>query len=219
MQLTTIYQDYLEALRIGDRRAALKTARAAIANGTDIHDLYMEVFQPAMYEVGRLWESKQFSVAQEHLATAITQSVMAQVYVTVDGHAPIGRTMVATCIGGEMHELGLHMVADFFEMEGWEVCYLGANMPAHDVIHMLDRKRAELLAISVTLGGHIVQVRELIEAVRAAPVGKRVKIMVGGQPLNRAPETWRTLGADFTASNAREAVRTVMEESCHDYHP
>jgi methanogenic corrinoid protein MtbC1 len=211
MQMTTIYQNYLEALRTGDRRAALSTAHAAIADGADIRDLYMEVFQPAMYEVGRLWETNQFTVAQEHLATAITQSVMAQVYATVDGQPPLGRTMVATCIGGELHELGIHMVADFFEIEGWEVCYLGANMPAADVLSMIESKRADLLAISVTLGGHILQVRELIDMIRASPSGKRVKIMVGGQPLNRAPEAWRAIGADFTATNAREAVRAVTE--------
>jgi MerR family transcriptional regulator, light-induced transcriptional regulator len=211
MQLMTTYQDYLGALRAGDRRVALTTARSALTEGADIRDLYMDVLQPAMYEVGRLWETNQFTVAQEHLATAITQSVMAQIYASVLCRPPIGRTMVATCIGGELHELGIRMVADFFEIEGWDVFYLGANMPAGDVIAMLEAQRAHLLAISVTLGGHVLQVRELIEAVRAAPIGKRVKIMVGGQPLNRSPEAWQAIGADFTARNAREAVDLAME--------
>lgn len=211
MQLMTTYQNYLGALRASDRRGALNTARTALAEGVDIRDLYMEVIQPAMYEVGRLWESNQFTVAQEHLATAITQSVMTQIYASVLCRPPIGRTMVATCIGGELHELGIRMVTDFFEIEGWEVFYLGANMPSGDVIAMIEQRRAHLLAISVTLGGHVLQVRELIEAVRAAPVGRRVKIMVGGQPLNRSPEAWRAIGADFTARNAREAVGLAME--------
>lgn len=211
MQLLATYEEYLEALRRGDRRLALNTARAAITNGADLRDLYIEVLQPAMYEVGRLWEINQFTVAQEHLATAITQSVMAQIYAAVQCKPPIGRTMVATCIGGELHELGIRMVADFFEIEGWEVFYLGANMPTGDVISMLEQRRAHLLAISVTLGGHVLQVRELIESVRVSSMGKRVKIMVGGQPLNRAPEAWRAIGADFTARDAREAVDLAME--------
>ncbi|MFV9506611.1 MAG: cobalamin B12-binding domain-containing protein [Oscillochloridaceae bacterium umkhey_bin13] len=204
------YENYLAALRAGDRRLALNTARTAIANGADIRDLYLDVLQPAMYEVGRLWEINQFTVAQEHLATAITQSVMAQIYASVLCQPPIGRTMVATCIGGELHELGIRMVADFFEIEGWDVYYLGANMPTGDVLSMIEQRRAHLLAISVTLGGHVLQVRELIDAVRASPMGRRIKIMVGGQPLNRSPEAWRAIGADFTASNAREAVELAM---------
>ncbi|WP_165774752.1 cobalamin B12-binding domain-containing protein [Candidatus Viridilinea mediisalina] len=210
-QLATTYEEYLGALRSGDRRVALNTVRMALAEGADIRDLYMDVLQPAMYEVGRLWETNQFTVAQEHLATAITQSVMAQIYAAVICNPPIGRTMVATCIGGELHELGIRMVSDFFEIEGWDVFYLGANMPPDDVISMIDEHRAHLLAISVTLGGHVMQVRELINAVRASHVGRRVKIMVGGQPLNRSPDAWKAIGADFTAGDAREAVKMATE--------
>lgn len=210
MELATIYQYYFEALQKGDRRAALSTARNALGNGIDIRDLYMEVFQPAMYAVGNLWETNQFTVAQEHLATAITQSVMAQIYATVISRPLIGRTMVATCIGGELHELGMRMVADFFEMEGWDVYYLGANMPYDDVIQMIESKRAHLLAISVTLGGYVQNARKLIDAVRTKPTSKHVKIMVGGLPFNLTPEAYRTVGADFTASNARDAVHTAM---------
>jgi methanogenic corrinoid protein MtbC1 len=178
-----------------------------LSSGIDIRDLYLEVFQPAMHEVGRLWEINQFTVAQEHLATAITQSVMAQIYATVVSSPPIGRTMLATCIGSELHELGIRMVTDFFEMEGWEVVYLGVNMPPESVVSMLESKRAHLLALSVTLGRHLMDARDLIGAIRASPACGHVKIMVGGQPFNRAPEVYRMIGADFMASNAREAVQ------------
>jgi methanogenic corrinoid protein MtbC1 len=210
MELATVYQRYFESLRGGDRRAALATARDALDNGIDIRDLYMEVLQPAMYAVGHLWETNQFTVAQEHLATAITQSVMAQIYATVVSRPPIGRTMIATCIGSELHELGIRMVTDFFEMEGWEVVYLGANMPPEGVISMLESKQIDLLAISVTLGSHVLDVRSLIGAIRAHPASKHVKILVGGQPFNRAPDIYRMIGADFMAINAREAVQAAM---------
>lgn len=211
MELSSVYQSYFAALFRGDRRAALATARDALTGGIDIRDLYMEVFQPAMYAVGHLWETNQFTVAQEHLATAITQSVMAQIYATVADRPPIGRTLVATCIGGELHELGIRMLADFFEMEGWDVFYLGANMPPNDVIYMLERKRADLLAISVTIGGHVVDARRMIAAIRAHPGVGGIRIMVGGQPFNRAPDAFRAIGADFTATNARKAVKLATE--------
>lgn len=204
-------QEYIAALRDGDRRRALNTARAALQEGTDIRSLYLDVFQPAMHEIGRLWEVNELTVAQEHLATAITQSVMAQLYAHVFARPPVGRTLVATCIGGELHELGIRMVADFFEIEGWDVYYLGANMPADDVVSMVADQRANLLAISVTLNNHVPHARELIQRVRASSIGSAVKVMVGGQPINRSPDIYRTIGADFTAPNAREAVKRAME--------
>lgn len=206
-----VYEDYVKSLRDGDRRAALKIARDALTNGIDIRDLYMDVFQPAMHEIGRLWETNEITVAQEHLATAITQSVMAQLYAHVFAKPPKGRTMVATCIGGELHELGIRMVADFFEIEGWDVYYLGANMPVEDVVTMVNERKADVLAISVTLNNHVPRARELIYSVRESPIGNNVKIFFGGQPVNRSPDIYKTVGADMTARDARSAVELANE--------
>jgi methanogenic corrinoid protein MtbC1 len=211
MELGDIYNGYVAALQAGDRRRALRVAQAALDDGVDIRDLYLDIFQPAMHEVGRLWESNQFTVAQEHLATAITQSVMAQIYARIFTSPTRGRKVVATCIGGELHELGIRMVADFLEIEGYDVYYLGANMPVPDVVRMINDRRADILAISVTLGNHLPQARNLIHAVRASPYGQNVKIMVGGQPFNRTPEAYQTIGADFMAKDAREAVARAAE--------
>lgn len=207
----TVYHEYLSSLRDGDRRRALNVARAALNNGLDIRDLYMDVFQPAMHEIGRLWEVNEITVAQEHLATAITQSVMAQLYAYVFARPPVGRTLIATCIGGELHELGIRMIADFFEIEGWDVYYLGANMPIEDVVGMVNEQQADVLAISVTLNNHVPKARDLIQAVRASPIGPQIKIMFGGQPVNRSPDIYKTVGADLTATNARDAVQRAME--------
>lgn len=206
-----VYETYVKSLRDGDRRAALKIARDALTHGVDIRDLYMDVFQPAMHEIGRLWETNEITVAQEHLATAITQSVMAQLYAHVFAKPPKGRTMVATCIGGELHELGIRMVADFFEIEGWDVYYLGANMPVEDVVTMVNERKADVLAISVTLNNHVPRARELIYAVRDSPIGTNVKIFFGGQPVNRSPDIYKTVGADMTAHDARSAVELANE--------
>ncbi|HEU4324209.1 MAG TPA: cobalamin-dependent protein [Roseiflexaceae bacterium] len=206
-----VYQEYLEALRRGDRRGAQVVARAALARGADIRDLYMHVFQPALYEVGRLWEANQFTVAQEHLATAITQSIMAQLAGELLARPPLGRTLLATCIGGEHHEVGIRMVSDFFELEGWDVIYLGANVPIPDVVQMVASQRADLLAISVTLSGHVTKARDLIAAVRASPSGARCRIMVGGQPFVRSPDLCTVVGADFTACDARQAVQRAQK--------
>lgn len=207
--LEEVFSRYLEALRLGDRHKAQAVIKAAIAAGFDVRDIYMRVFQPAMYEIGKLWEQNQFTVAQEHLATAITQSVMAQIYGSVFLRPPLGRTMVATCLGGELHELGIRMVSDFFEMEGWDVFYLGANVPTDSVVSMVRERRADLLAISLTLLVQVPHLRELIAAVRRSPMGKRVKIMIGGQPLNQDPALAASIDADIVARDAREAVATA----------
>jgi methanogenic corrinoid protein MtbC1 len=63
-------------------------------------------------------------VAQEHYCTAATQLIMSQLSPRLFGRDRIGRRLVVTCVGDELYELGMHMVADFFEMEGWDA-YMG----------------------------------------------------------------------------------------------
>jgi len=211
LTLDAVFATYLDALRAGNRQSAQAVVKTALARGFDVRDIYLHVFQPAMYEIGRLWEQNQFTVAQEHLATAITQSVMAQVYGSVVLRPRLGRTVVATCLGGELHELGIRMVSDFFEMDGWDVYYLGANVPTESVVSMVRERRADLLAISLTLLIQLPHLRELIAAVRRSPVGARVKIMVGGQPLNGDPSLIPSIGADLVARDARDAVAAATK--------
>jgi methanogenic corrinoid protein MtbC1 len=71
---------FLQAILAGQRAAAVQVAREALRDGTSLQSLYLDVFQPALYEVGARWEANQLTVAQEHIATAITQFVMAQIY-------------------------------------------------------------------------------------------------------------------------------------------
>lgn len=217
MTTTTVYQHYMTALQEGNNQQALYVVRSALAQGIDVRDLYLDVLQPALYEVGRLWENESLTIAQEHLATAMTQRVMAQLHAQAFGRpAPgrmivsaLGRTLIAACVSGEQHELGLRMVADFFEIEGWDVYYLGANVPARDIVRMVNTQKADLLAISVTTVNNLVRAGELIRAVRISPIGPYVKILIGGQPFNRTPELYTALGADFTAYDARASVHVV----------
>ncbi len=209
-----IYPQYLEALRIGSRGRALRISQVALAAGTDIRELYLRVFQPAMYEIGRLWETNQISVAQEHLATSITRNVMAQLHGLVTARLTplrmfmnaLKRTVVATCVGNEQHELGIRMVADFFELDGWKTYFLGGHMPALDIVHMVNERRVDVLALSVTLNSHVPELHELVQMTRRSAIGARIKILVGGQPFHAIPELAYKVGADITASDARAAV-------------
>lgn len=204
--LATLAGEYMEALRRGDRHAASRLVLDAVEQGTSIKDIYLHVFQRCQYEMGRLWQTNQVSVAQEHFCTAATQLIMSQLYPYLFSTERIGRRMVATCVGDELHELGIRMVADFFEMEGWDTYYLGSNTPAQSVLQSVADQQADVLAISATMTFHVKKVRELIDQVRAAYASEQIKIIVGGYPFNVEPELWRQIGADGYARDAQQAI-------------
>ena len=163
-------------------------------------------FQKSQYEIGRLWQTNEVSVAQEHYCTAATQLVMSQLYPYLFSAQKNGQKMIATSIGGELHEIGMRMVADFFEMDGWDTYYIGANTPNESIIQTLEENQAQLLGISATLTPHVSAVENLISQIRSTEYGKNVKILVGGYPFNIAPSLWVDIGADGYGKDANEAV-------------
>jgi MerR family transcriptional regulator, light-induced transcriptional regulator len=197
---------YLDHLLNGRRQQASRLILDAVQSGVDVRDIYIEVFQPVQREVGRLWQTNEISVAQEHFCTAATQLVMSQLYPYVFGAERMDRRFVGTCVGGELHEMGVRMVADFFEMEGWDTYYLGANTPTAAIKSTIEAQRVDVLGISATMTFHIPQVSEMIAAVRDTAPGKHVKILVGGYPFLIAPDLWRRVGADGWAPDAQQAV-------------
>jgi methanogenic corrinoid protein MtbC1 len=198
---------YLDHVLRGERDAAVDVVLDEVARGTDAQDILLDVLQPVQIEIGTMWEQGRASVAHEHLCTAVTQLCMSMLWPRINAGATDGdRTVVATSVGGEGHEIGIRIVADLLKRDGWRTFYLGANVPAADVVSLLREQRADLLAVSATMAGHVPAVRRLIDAVRDEPGCADVKVVVGGRPFLVAPWLAKTVGADGFSPDAAEAV-------------
>lgn len=197
---------YLDALVRGERKAAADAVLAAVEAGTPVADVYLEVIQRSQREIGRLWQLSRITVGQEHFCTAASQAIIARLYPWIFSAERCGRRMVAACIGGELHELGVRMVADFFEMAGWDSYYLGANVPAASILDAIETQRADVVALSATMVAHVDALRKLVAAIREDARGAKVRILVGGYPFNLADTLWQSVGADGQAADARAAV-------------
>ena len=205
--LTAPARAYLDHVLRGERDAAVDVVLDEVARGTDAQDILLEVLQPVQIEIGKLWEQGRASVAHEHLCTAVTQLCMSMLWPRINAGASDGdRTVVATSVGGEAHEIGIRIVADLLKRDGWRTFYLGADVPASDVVGMLVEQRADVLAVSATMAGHVPAVRRLVDAVRDDPACADVKVVVGGRPFLVAPRLAKAVGADGLAPDAAEAV-------------
>ncbi|PKO19828.1 cobalamin B12-binding domain protein [candidate division BRC1 bacterium HGW-BRC1-1] len=197
---------YLDALLRGERHEANKLIIEAARSGVAIREIYEQVFERSQKEVGRLWQTNQLTVAQEHYCTASTQLIMSQFYPQLFATPRNGRRLVAACVSGELHEIGARMVTDFFELDGWDTYYLGANSPTHTIVQAVVDRKADVLAVSSTMTFHLRQVREIIAAVRASPSARSVKILVGGYPFSVVTGLWTEIGADGSGISASGAV-------------
>lgn len=205
--LSALAQNYLDSLLKGNRNEALELVLGRVKSGVSVKEIYMDVFEPVQYEIGRLWQTNKISVAQEHYCTGATQLVMSQLYPYLFTGERKNRKMITTCVSGELHEMGARMLTDFFEMDGWDTHYLGANMPIDSLIRYIEDIQPQCLAISATMTFHVNEVEEMIRRIRNAPeVSPDLKIMVGGYPFKIVEELWKHVGADGFAPNAQKAV-------------
>ncbi len=216
VSLASVAGEYLETILAGDRRHAVDLVTEVADSGIPIKQIYTDVFQQCQFELGRLWEENRITVAKEHLATAITQLAMSQLYNRFDFADRVGKKMVAACVGGELHEIGLRMVADFFELDGWNTHYLGANTPIREVVEMAFDIGADIVALSTSMTFNVEKVRDAVEAIRTyRQPGGGPKILVGGRPFNVEPTLWQYVGADYFAASATGAAESVGKLSHH----
>jgi methanogenic corrinoid protein MtbC1 len=206
------YATYLEGIRTGDRRRAFQIIDTARDAGLDLAGIYLGIFQPALREIGGLWQNNELTVAEEHLATAITEAAMARAYERAFTWSTDGsRTLIAACADVERHEVGLRMLCDLLDLEGWRTTYLGSTVPIESLAAMVLRLRPDVVALSVALSPHLPRLRAMVAAIRSTLGGEQPLIIVGGRPFLDDPSLAERLGADLTAPNAVDAVRLLGE--------
>jgi len=146
--------------------------------------LYQRVIAPAMHELGRLWEEGAITTADEHLATGVTHRVLAALRPPELLEQPLERSSrrpraLLAAVQGEQHALGLRMAADLLEDGGFEVAYLGANVPTAALLQAVHTLAPDLLGLSATMPESRWRLEDAIETVRAE--FPQLPLLVGGQ--------------------------------------
>jgi methanogenic corrinoid protein MtbC1 len=163
----TAFRDrYLAAQLAGERRGAIRVIDQAVSTGMTIADIRQFVIQEAQREIGRLWQEDRVSIAQEHMATAISQLALAHLYLHAEGAAPKGRKILVAGVEGELHDFPARLVADALDLAGYEVRFLGASVPVDSLLSAIDAERPDLVAFSVTMTFHAPALRSTVRRVR-----------------------------------------------------
>jgi methanogenic corrinoid protein MtbC1 len=174
-----VYSQYLTALLKGDRQACARIVQSLIDSDIEIKVLYRELFEKTLYEVGHLWETNKISVAREHLATAITERLMSMAYPYLFRKKPISKKVIISCAVNEYHQIGGKMVADIFEMNGWDSYFLGTRTPTGQMLSFIEAIQPDLLGLSLSIYFNFPALKREIEAVNHA--FPDLQMIIGGQ--------------------------------------
>jgi MerR family transcriptional regulator, light-induced transcriptional regulator len=199
---------YVEGLRAHDAAAARAAVDAALAEGASVPDVYLEILRPALYDVGHEWAAGQIDVAREHYATAVTLSVLGELGPRMRAAPKDGRLAVVSGSPEERHAVGVQMVADFLEGDGWEVLNLGASTPAADLARLADAEQPDVVALSTATPAGLPGAAEAVAALAA--LRPRPLVVLGGQlwsgPARAEAEA---LGADLVLDDPRDLVEEL----------
>lgn len=192
-----------------DECSAVATIFAAVDGGLSPEDVLLEVIAPVQQKIGTEWAANRITVAQEHAATAINDRVITALAHHPTGRStalPLGRVTVA-CVDGEWHALPARLVAEVLRLRGWQVDFLGAQVPTPHLIAHLHQNGPDAVALSCSIPTGLPTAHAAITACQAAGVA----VLVGGAAFGADGRYARQLGADAWTPNARAAADLLTE--------
>ena len=194
----------LASLLAADQRAAQRVVDDALSRGCSVDDVRFRLITPALHAVGDRWERGEIGVADEHLATSVCEWLL----VRMAGRSPrapsSGRRALVGCSEGELHALGMRIVAGVLVDAGWSVLYLGAATPAGAWGPIVRARHPDLVVVGTTMTDALEPVRATLASVKSAR--PECLTVIGGQAYEAAPGVGDRLGADIVSVDARELV-------------
>ena len=211
---STLARLYLLHLLQRDKEQASSLALDTLRGGLSLGEVYERVLAPALAEIGRMWHMQEASIADEHFCTAATRAIVTQLRTAASSQArqPDGRRALCCSVAGDLHEVGIRMVSDLLELDGWTVEFLGANVPAGEVLMSVEERSTSpassyhlvVAGASTTLA--LRSLGDLVAVMRSSPLASAVPLLVGGGAFAGEPGLGATLGADAVAHSLKDAV-------------
>ena len=189
----------LELIVARDRDAVLE-AVIDLAGAEGLHAV-IAVLADVQREVGRRWQGQDWSVADEHAATALADLALAAAALGIPPAEPTLGPVVVTCAEEEWHVLPARMFAEQLRAWGWDVIFLGASTPADHLAAYLARRPVVAVGLSCSVPIHLPGARRSIVAAHEAGV----PVMAGGAGFGSTPARALAVGADAWATSTEQA--------------
>jgi len=173
------YNNYFNSLINGAKHECVAIVDEVIKTNVPVEIIYTQLFQRSLYQVGEYWEMNKISVATEHMATAITENLMIRLQPQLFSTERTGKKAVIACVANEYHQVGAKMIADIFEMNGWDGYFIGANTPIADLIRFLEGKNPDLIGLSLSIYYNLPELENTLVKIRQH--FPDLPVMVGGQ--------------------------------------
>lgn len=208
-RLAEYQEQYFQFACAREPEKAARVIDTALKDGVRVQDVYIQIILETQKRVGELWSEGRFGIADEHLVTQISISELARLRHFIRPRGKRNKSVAVIAVTRDQHTLGARVVADFFIMDGWDVHFLGSDMPREELVRFVVDSQSDLVALSVTLTDHLLEAEATVAALQQLVPAPRV--LVGGPAFLQSAGKKACLAADIRAITLESSISEAQK--------
>ena len=139
-------------------------------------DFFDRILKPVMYKIGDDWSKDKISIATEHVASNIAQTLVKIIMDQVSNSKNKKKVLICVPVGEE-HHLGCDVLETYLSIKGFKVYNMGTSIPTESILSFIDNNKPDIILISITLEDNLLAGQRLVKNVRKE---HKIPIMIGG---------------------------------------
>lgn len=199
-----------ESIVSGKLESAVAITQEAISEGIDPQLIINDYMIKAMEEIGARFECGKAYVPNLLMSARAMKGTLEFLKPLLKGDtsSSMGKVVIGT-VKGDLHDIGKNIVASMLEGCGFEVINLGVDVTSDKFVEAVKEHNADIVCMSALLTTTMTYMKEVVDALEAAGLKNKVKIMIGGAPVSQSFAT--KIGATGFSDNANTAVQKAKE--------
>ena len=145
----------------------------------NISDFFDKILRPVMSKIGEDWDSGKLSIATEHVASNVAQTLVKIIMEQVSGTGNKKKIMICVPVGEE-HHIGCDVLETYLTIKGFKVFNMGTSIPTDSIMEFINMKKPDIVLISITIPDNILAGQRLAKKIRE---NSKTPILIGGHAL------------------------------------
>ena len=167
-------------------------------------DFFDKILKQVMYDIGEDWANNKISIATEHVASNIAQTLVKIIMDSVSGSANKKKILICVPVGEE-HHLGCDVLETYLSIKGFKVYNMGTSIPTESIISFIENNKPDIVFISITLTDNILAGQRLVRKINEE---SKIPILIGGYAMqtDKTPKFDATI---ISKSNLEELPKII----------
>ena len=145
----------------------------------NIADFFDKILRPVMAKIGKDWETGKITIATEHVASNIAQTLVKIIMEQSSGTGNKKKVMICVPVGEE-HHIGCDVLETYLTIKGFKVFNMGTSIPTESIMEFINMKKPDIVLISITIQDNILAGQRLAKKIRGQ---SKIPILVGGYAM------------------------------------